>query len=403
MSFRVCAHCGIAKTIDNYGKYAARRDGISHICKECQAVKAKANYAKHAEKRKAEAKLYAAEHKEERKAYNKAYLSEHRAELAAYQKEYRATHTIILSEETKAKNREREKKRWAEDLEYRARAAERKKKHREENREAYNENQRKWVAENYAHVRAYQNTYHKNWNQTEKAKAWRAKYRLENRETLQAQGNNYRALRLGAEGSFSNTHLVHLHKWQDHCCYYCRSPLEQKDTIEHVVPLSRDGTNNPSNIVLACPSCNFSKNSRLLTEWAPAQIMDAPRQHSVHFTRTLANAIRKEGLAATVVDGIIQTENGDVLVLSSFWNQPPAPPNPNTLVIYDFEWWENPEAILMAILFGEPLPAVAPGFIGPDGYVETPDCEEPNVQGLFALEGLPERVLYIPEPESLAA
>lgn len=63
---------------------------------------------------------------------------------------------------------------------------------------------------------------------------------------------------------------------QKHCCYYCHTKFEKGHTkrgreyvyhIEHVIPLSRGGTNDPSNIVLACRSCNLSKYKRLPHEW----------------------------------------------------------------------------------------------------------------------------------------
>lgn len=36
---------------------------------------------------------------------------------------------------------------------------------------------------------------------------------------------------------------------------------------DHVIPLSRGGTNDEGNLVCACLPCNSSKNDRLLSEW----------------------------------------------------------------------------------------------------------------------------------------
>jgi len=59
-----------------------------------------------------------------------------------------------------------------------------------------------------------------------------------------------------------------------HRCVYC---TRKADTIDHVVPRSRGGTHEWTNVVAACARCNHSKGDRLLTElgWAlphaPAQ------------------------------------------------------------------------------------------------------------------------------------
>ena len=50
-------------------------------------------------------------------------------------------------------------------------------------------------------------------------------------------------------------------------CYYCQSKLT-KYHIEHVIPLSRGGSDHPDNKVLACPSCNLSKHDKLPHEWS---------------------------------------------------------------------------------------------------------------------------------------
>jgi 5-methylcytosine-specific restriction endonuclease McrA len=37
--------------------------------------------------------------------------------------------------------------------------------------------------------------------------------------------------------------------------------------VDHVVPLSRGGSDGPENIVISCPRCNCSKSSKLPEEW----------------------------------------------------------------------------------------------------------------------------------------
>lgn len=55
-------------------------------------------------------------------------------------------------------------------------------------------------------------------------------------------------------------------------CAYCQQPtsLTYPDPhVDHVVPKSRGGGNELSNLVIACPACNCSKGSKLLEDWKP--------------------------------------------------------------------------------------------------------------------------------------
>jgi hypothetical protein len=49
-------------------------------------------------------------------------------------------------------------------------------------------------------------------------------------------------------------------------CTYCgdeEGPLE----IDHIVPVTRGGTNDHANLCVACRRCNISKSNLLLSEW----------------------------------------------------------------------------------------------------------------------------------------
>ena len=50
------------------------------------------------------------------------------------------------------------------------------------------------------------------------------------------------------------------------CCEYCRLPQEAVDAtfhIEHVIALQHGGTDDPSNLALACDRCNLYKGPNL--------------------------------------------------------------------------------------------------------------------------------------------
>jgi 5-methylcytosine-specific restriction endonuclease McrA len=54
----------------------------------------------------------------------------------------------------------------------------------------------------------------------------------------------------------------------DEVCAYCGVKLSTYTaTIDHVIPLSRGGTDFKWNLVWCCKRCNKSKGSKLLSEW----------------------------------------------------------------------------------------------------------------------------------------
>jgi hypothetical protein len=52
-------------------------------------------------------------------------------------------------------------------------------------------------------------------------------------------------------------------------CSYCgvEGGKTTKWCVDHIIPLSRGGTNDPDNLTACCFPCNSSKSDRLLSEW----------------------------------------------------------------------------------------------------------------------------------------
>ncbi|MFE4367961.1 MULTISPECIES: HNH endonuclease [unclassified Streptomyces] len=48
-------------------------------------------------------------------------------------------------------------------------------------------------------------------------------------------------------------------------CAYC--PDGRAEHLDHVVPLSKGGTDTADNMVPACAKCNLSKGAKTLMEW----------------------------------------------------------------------------------------------------------------------------------------
>jgi 5-methylcytosine-specific restriction endonuclease McrA len=124
--------------------------------------------------------------------------------------------------------------------------SEKRKEFREKNKERLVAAVRKWRANNVNHVRQYNK-----------------KYKQENSELVRVHVQNRRALRV-ADGNKLSTNIADtLFKKQRGRCIGCRASLRKTGYhIDHVIALSRGGTNTDSNVQLLCPPCNQAKHAK---------------------------------------------------------------------------------------------------------------------------------------------
>ncbi len=100
----------------------------------------------------------------------------------------------------------------------------------------------------------------------------RPEVRAHNQKLDCVRQHNRRARIKGNGGSHTVQDIQEQLKRQKHKCYYCSAKFKKKNNnyiyhIDHVIPVIKGGSNDISNIVLACPTCNQTKNDRLLHEW----------------------------------------------------------------------------------------------------------------------------------------
>lgn len=88
-------------------------------------------------------------------------------------------------------------------------------------------------------------------------KASAAKWRRENPAARKAQHQRRRSAKKSAEGSFTAADIERIRKQQKGKCACCKK--RRKLTIDHIIALSKGGSNYPSNIQLLCMSCNVAK------------------------------------------------------------------------------------------------------------------------------------------------
>lgn len=154
-----------------------------------------------------------------------------------------------------------------------------------------NEYAKKYYEKNIDKVKNYYKSYrknnqerlkkaHKEWHKenSEKAKNYAKEYREYNKEKCNNMTKNWRK---NNKLKFSN--LVHkrneklqqngifqiikkdLVKLQRSNCFYCGS-IENL-SLDHIYPISKGGRHSIGNLVMACKSCNSSKNNKFLFSW----------------------------------------------------------------------------------------------------------------------------------------
>lgn len=171
--------------------------------------------------------------------------------------------------------REYAARRWAENPEE---MRERERVWRDANPEKRLAKEKRWRENNAEYVadrsRAYR-AIKEDWHVQSRArvKAWR----IANPDAYLAQVHLRRARKLGGEGSYGPEDIQRLLHAQNGLCNGCSCDISEKYTVDHMDPLSRGGSNWPSNLQLLCKTCNSSKNNRTMEEWLAYK--ERTRQH----------------------------------------------------------------------------------------------------------------------------
>lgn len=119
---------------------------------------------------------------------------------------------------------------------------------------------RRWRRKNVKRIRAYESRYKKRWRRKH-PEAAKLKSRLAR--------SRRRALENNAEGTYSARDIAALQVRQKGKCNGCQADISQDYHVDHIIPLSRGGSNWPSNLQLLCETCNVRKSDRTMQEWYP--------------------------------------------------------------------------------------------------------------------------------------
>lgn len=247
---KTCTKCGETKPLSEFSKHRGQKDGLQSQCKGCHA----SLYAARREEIKTRVAAYAATHKEEIKTRGAAYRAKHKVEIKAR----RAAHYATNKEKVKARVA-------AYAATHKERVAAYRAAYYAAHKEEISAQQAAYYETNKERINARTADYYA--AHREETKAAVDAWRKANPHAVRALKHKRRALTLQAEGTHTAADIEAQYKRQRGRCYYCGEKVGKTYDVDHVVPLSRGGTNDPDNLVIACASCNRSKSDKLPSEW----------------------------------------------------------------------------------------------------------------------------------------
>lgn len=222
MMEKKCPKCGIIKDIGEFYACKSRRDGFTSWCKECSDES------------------------------HKRYVESHREHLREYDREqYYAKHEQHLQNRRESNERNKESIKIA------------RKKYYDENREEILRKDKEYYENNRDYALKTMHEYYVSHSDEIKEKAIMRK----------------RTIRGTSDGTVTKDALEKMFEEQNHKCGYCGQEITKQSNkpntrhLDHIIPISRGGTNILSNVHWVCPVCNKSKGNRLEEEWLKKERM----------------------------------------------------------------------------------------------------------------------------------
>jgi 5-methylcytosine-specific restriction endonuclease McrA len=102
----------------------------------------------------------------------------------------------------------------------------------------------------------------------ERSNATASEWWKNNPDKSAALWSKRRARLLNADGVYTDDDIRKIRLAQKDRCAYCKNRLGGRGSRDHIIPLSKGGSNWPQNIQLLCKPCNSKKHNRDPIEYA---------------------------------------------------------------------------------------------------------------------------------------
>ena len=224
MEMKICSKCNIEKPNTNeYFAFQNKSKGmLKNNCKICDK-----EYRKNNKERIKESKrIYAERNKEKIKEYFKEYYKNNKDKIKKSTKEYQEN------------NREKVRKYKKE---YRSR------------------DKTKNMMKEY--LKEYQK------NNKDKLNEYFKEYQKNNKDKMIFYSSQRRALRAGNGGNYTPEQRKEMLEYFDYKCAYTGECIRNNLHIDHIIPVTKGGSNYIYNLVPSTPSANMSKGNKDVEEW----------------------------------------------------------------------------------------------------------------------------------------
>src|SRR3990167_9508231 len=201
-----CSSCHreFPATLEFFHHHRGHKDGLNSWCKQCAIIISRQYYRENADKIKARSNQYRLDNFEKIQEKKKRYSQ---------------------TEGAKAKSRARNAK------------------YQQKNAARLREKQKQWLIDHPENRRKASKKYYQN-----------------NKEQYRLGVINRRARLRQDGGVITAADIEKQHHAQKGRCYYCGIKVGDNYHVDHVIPVTRGGSNTPDNIVISCPKCNRSKS-----------------------------------------------------------------------------------------------------------------------------------------------
>lgn len=132
-------------------------------------------------------------------------------------------------------------------------------------------NQKQRDAERKEEIAAYQRRYreaHKDEARAYMAAYWPDHYAANREKYIEKGKERQRRLYQGHESRHKRSDVRKKLEEQNGRCYWCDEPLPDYYEVDHIIPVSKGGSDAPGNICCACFTCNRRKHNKMPYEFS---------------------------------------------------------------------------------------------------------------------------------------